>query len=71
MRRVVVGGPGFSMFPAEIMARYPALDIGVVLEGEATFPEVLRRLEDAAAASWPASPGGGRRIAGHARARRG
>ncbi|MFA4965638.1 MAG: cobalamin-dependent protein [Thermoleophilia bacterium] len=45
---VVVGGPGFSMFPAEIMARYPALDIGVVLEGETTFPEVLRRLEDAA-----------------------
>jgi radical SAM superfamily enzyme YgiQ (UPF0313 family) len=40
---VVVGGAGFSMFPVEIMRRYPRLDAGVVLEGEKTFPELLVR----------------------------
>jgi radical SAM superfamily enzyme YgiQ (UPF0313 family) len=44
---VVVGGAGFSMFPLEIMRRYPRLDAGVVLEGEETFPELLvRRQQD-------------------------
>lgn len=42
---LVVGGAGFSMFPGAIMERYPALDLGVVLEGEETFPAVLDRLE--------------------------
>jgi len=42
---VVVGGAGFSMFAAEIMARYPAIDVGVVLEGEETFPAILARLQ--------------------------
>jgi len=42
---LVVGGAGFSMFAAEIMARYPAIDVGVVLEGEETFPALLSRLE--------------------------
>lgn len=40
---VVVGGAGFSMFPLEIMRRYPRLDAGVVLEGEEAFPELLSR----------------------------
>ncbi len=42
---LVVGGAGFSMFAAELMARYPAIDIGVVLEGEETLPALLARLE--------------------------
>ena len=41
---VVVGGAGFSMFPVEIMRRYPRLDVGVVLEGEETFPELVSRV---------------------------
>lgn len=44
-RPLVVGGAGFSMFAAELMARYPAIDVGVVLEGEETFPALLARLE--------------------------
>jgi len=42
---LVVGGAGFSMFPRAIMERYPSIDVGVFLEGEATFPEVLAGLE--------------------------
>ena len=45
---LVVGGAGFSMFAEQIMARYPAIDIGVVLEGEETFPALLARLEGGA-----------------------
>jgi len=45
---LVVGGAGFSMFPRAIMERYPAVDVGVFLEGEATFPEVLAGLERSA-----------------------
>ncbi|MHB1345582.1 MAG: B12-binding domain-containing radical SAM protein, partial [Thermoleophilia bacterium] len=41
---LVVGGAGFSMFPRAIMERYPAVDVGVFLEGEETFPEVVARL---------------------------
>lgn len=42
---LVVGGAGFSMFPRTIMERYPAIDVGVFLEGETTFPEVVAGLE--------------------------
>ena len=42
---LVVGGPGFSMFSTEIMEKYPEIDIGVMLEGETTFPEILRCVE--------------------------
>lgn len=41
---LVVGGAGFSMFPRAIMERYPAVDVGVFLEGEEAFPEILARL---------------------------
>ncbi|HML59654.1 B12-binding domain-containing radical SAM protein [Solidesulfovibrio sp.] len=34
---LVVGGSGFSMFAQALMARYPAIDYGVYLEGEGTF----------------------------------
>lgn len=34
---LVVGGSGFSMFAQALMARYPAINYGVYLEGEGTF----------------------------------
>ncbi|MHB0980789.1 MAG: B12-binding domain-containing radical SAM protein [Thermoleophilia bacterium] len=55
---LVVGGAGFSMFPRAIMERYPAVDVGVFLEGEETFPEVLVGLEQGAG---PSRAAGGRR----------
>lgn len=42
---VVVGGSGFSMFAGEIMADVPAIDLGVLLEGERTFPQLLANLD--------------------------
>ncbi|MDD5677956.1 MAG: cobalamin-dependent protein [Kiritimatiellae bacterium] len=43
--KLVLGGPGFSMFAGSIMARVPEADIGVAFEGEETFPELLANLE--------------------------
>jgi len=43
---IVLGGSGFSMFAAEIMKDEPRIDIGVMLEGEASFQKLL---EDPAA----------------------
>ena len=43
---IMIGGAGFSTFPAQIMADHPRLAIGVVGEGEATAVEVLRCLGD-------------------------
>ena len=40
---VVVGGPGFSIMPEEIM-RYIGADYGVVGEGEEAFPHILNLL---------------------------
>ncbi|GAB4252162.1 MAG: B12-binding domain-containing radical SAM protein [Thermoleophilia bacterium] len=54
---LVVGGAGFSMFPGEIMRRYPALDVGVVLEGEETFPAILARLEQSGPGAGPGRAG--------------
>ncbi len=42
---VAAGGAGFSMFPRLLMERYPAIDAGVVLEGEETFAEILDRVD--------------------------
>ncbi len=42
--KIVMGGPGFSMFAREIMERIPEIDIGVYLEGEESFPELLDNL---------------------------
>ncbi len=53
---VVVGGAGFSMFPLELMRRYPRVDAGVVLEGEETFPALLAA---AKGIRGPARSGGG------------
>ncbi len=41
---IVVGGAGFSMFPKRIMQDNPALDFGVYLEGEDSFPGLLNNL---------------------------
>ncbi len=43
---IMIGGTGFSTFPERIMADHPRIDIGIVLEGEATAVEVLRHLAD-------------------------
>jgi anaerobic magnesium-protoporphyrin IX monomethyl ester cyclase len=44
--KIVVGGSGFSMFAAKIMADEPALDLGVLTEGEDTFRELLENLDE-------------------------
>ena len=43
---VVVGGAGFSMFPTYFMSAEPAIDFGVFLEGEQSFPQLLDNLSD-------------------------
>jgi len=43
--KLVVGGPGFSLFSKEIMKRNPEIDIGVVSEGELAFYELLENLD--------------------------
>ncbi|MGP8243757.1 MAG: B12-binding domain-containing radical SAM protein [Bryobacteraceae bacterium] len=44
---IVVGGPGYSMFP-ESALRFLGADMGIRGEGEAVFPELLARLESRA-----------------------
>lgn len=44
---IVAGGPGFSLFPCEIMRRHPEITYGVVGEGETTAVELMRNLRDA------------------------
>ncbi|MEL7640497.1 MAG: radical SAM protein [Solidesulfovibrio sp.] len=41
---LIVGGAGFSMFAGPLMDRYPAIDYGVYLEGEATFAALVAAL---------------------------
>ena len=41
---VIVGGPGFSIFPGIIMQRNPSIDLGVHLEAEESLPELLSSL---------------------------
>lgn len=42
---IVMGGSGFSMFAADIMALEPRIDFGVYLEGEEVFGELLDSLD--------------------------
>jgi putative variant cofactor biosynthesis B12-binding/radical SAM domain protein 1 len=42
---LIAGGPGFSMFAADIMKRNPELDFGVFQEGEESLPELLYNLD--------------------------
>lgn len=41
---LAVGGAGFSLFGREIMRQLPELDVGIYLEGEESFPELLDHL---------------------------
>jgi radical SAM superfamily enzyme YgiQ (UPF0313 family) len=41
---MILGGSGFSMFPAELM-KLTGADYGIIGEGENIFPELLQRLE--------------------------
>ena len=41
---IVLGGPGYSMFP-ESALRFLQADMGIRGEGETVFPELLERLE--------------------------
>ena len=43
---IIVGGTGFSLFPDKIMDRCPEIDIGVLHEGEDTFPDILENLDN-------------------------
>ena len=43
---IILGGSGFSLFPEKIMVDNPDVDLGVYLEGEETFPELLAHLEN-------------------------
>jgi len=42
---LVIGGPAFSIFADQIMARHPEIDLGVYLDGEESFPELLEHLD--------------------------
>ncbi|MCP4694239.1 MAG: radical SAM protein [Desulfobacterales bacterium] len=44
--RVLVGGPHVSALPGETLARWKDVDVVVVGEGEATFMEIIQRLEE-------------------------
>jgi anaerobic magnesium-protoporphyrin IX monomethyl ester cyclase len=41
---LIVGGPGFSIFPKALMEFCPEIDLGVYLEGEESLPELLENL---------------------------
>lgn len=42
--KIVIGGPGFSMFPEKIMEDESAIDFGVFLEGEESFPQLVNNI---------------------------
>jgi radical SAM superfamily enzyme YgiQ (UPF0313 family) len=42
---VILGGSGFSIFPVELM-KMTGADFGIVGEGESTFPELLKRIQN-------------------------
>ena len=43
--KLIVGGPGFSIFSKEIMKRNKEIDFGVVSEGELVFAQLLGHLD--------------------------
>ena len=43
--KLVVGGTGFSIFAEEIMNKNPAVDFGLVSEGECSFAELLENID--------------------------
>ena len=44
--KIVVGGTGFSIFPEQVMERFPQIDFGLYLEAEYSLPALLKNLDD-------------------------
>lgn len=42
--KIIVGGPGFSMYSRTIMEQNPSIDYGVYLEGEESFVELIANM---------------------------
>ena len=42
LSRIICGGPGFSLFAKDILEQLPNIDYGIVGEGEAGFPLLLK-----------------------------
>lgn len=49
---VVVGGTAFSMYPEEILGRWPRIDIGVVGEGDEAFERIVEHLDGGEKPEW-------------------
>lgn len=43
--KIVIGGTGFSIFPRAIMERFKEIDYGLFLEGEYSFPQLLKNID--------------------------
>ncbi len=43
--KIVVGGPGFSLYAHEILKRATAIDYGIFAEGEEAMPELIQNLD--------------------------
>jgi putative variant cofactor biosynthesis B12-binding/radical SAM domain protein 1 len=43
--KIIAGGPGFSIYPRQLMERAKEVDYGVFLEGEESVPELLNNLD--------------------------
>ena len=43
--RLLVGGPGYSVFAREIMERIPEFDFGIYLEGDESTPELIDNID--------------------------
>lgn len=43
--KIMVGGPGYSLFAQEIMERTPEVDFGIYLEGEESVADLLQNLD--------------------------
>ena len=43
--KIVVGGTGFSIFPEQIMERFPEIDYGLFLEAEYSLPALLQNMD--------------------------
>ncbi len=44
--KIIVGGTGFSIFPEQIMERFPEIDYGLFLEAEYSLPALLQNLDN-------------------------
>ena len=44
--KLIVGGPGFSLFANDVMRRLPEIDFGVVSEGEHSFAQLLKSIKN-------------------------